>query len=313
MQEKVLIKASNESNLLDALIYFMNTERIDYVISNALENDSDITQIIYIDDGSVTIDTKLPLIFISSEKKLIKSPSKSVNYIITNLINESVEYTDIQKEYLFKKGTYNIFLHNVSDLLKNDYNYNGIIIDLTFIKTAPYNWVFNFDSIAETYAWLSKMNRMQEDDFVRKSINFYDDKVYNDSIKEINYLTDKIIDIKDKKKSIDIFILNKEELNKLKNNYFFKLLVQNISDAYQLYLIDKDTLLTKEPEIYADFLDGVTIYKDCIYRDTYQDELSLGFVDCTKETYDKYCRIFDYALKNYGILIESEGVLDEFC
>lgn len=310
---KVQIVAKQESNLLDALIYFLNTERIDYVISKEISEDSNITHIIYIDDGNDTIMTELPMIFISFEKKLIKCSSNSVNYIVTNLVKESVEYTDIQKEYLFKKGVYNIFLHNINDLLNNNYNYNGIIIDLTLIKTEPYNWVFNFDSIAETYAWLSKMNRMQDDDFVRRSINFYDDKVYNDSIKEINYLTDKIIDIKDKKKSIDIFILNKEELNVLRNNYFFKLLIKNISDVYQIYLIDKDTLSTKEPEIYNDFLDGMTIYKDCIYRDTYKDEISLGFVDCTKETYDKYCRIFDYALEKYGILVESEGVLDEFC
>ncbi|MDE5630285.1 MAG: hypothetical protein K2I70_01665, partial [Bacilli bacterium] len=197
--------------------------------------------------------------------------------------------------------------HNVNVLLKNDYNYNGIIIDLTEIKTTPYNWVFNFDSIAETYAWLSKMNRMQTDSFVRKSVNFYDEKVYNDSIKEINYLTDKIIDIKDKKKSIDIFILDGEELAKLKKNYFFKVLLQNISDTYQIYLVDKDNFKIKEPVIYESFLDGMTIYEDCIYRDTYKDELSLGFVDCTKETYDKYCELFEYTVKNYGIIMGSDG------
>lgn len=312
MEEKILIKTSKKSNLLDALIYFMETERIDYIVSNDIDENSEITRIIYIDDGNDTINTELPLIFISAEKKLIKSISTSINYIITNLINESVEYTEIQKEYLFKKGLYNIFLHNVSDLLKNDYNYNGFIIDLTEIKTAPYNWVFNFDSIAETYAWLSKMNKMQDDKFTRKTINFYSDKVYNDSIKEINYLTDKITDIKDKKKSIDIFILNKEELSVLKNNYFFKILVKNISDTYQIYLIDKEKLKANEADIYEEFLDGVAIYQDCVYRDTYSDELSLGYVDCTKKTYERYVHNFDYALKEYGKLIESAGDLDEF-
>lgn len=306
MPEKILIYTKLKNNLLDALIYFMETEKLDYVVSDNI-NEEGVTSIIYIDDGVGEIKTKLPIIFISGEKKIVKSTSKSLNYIVTNLINESVEYTEIQKEYLFKKGTYNIFLHNVSELLKNDYNYNGIIIDLTEIKTIPYNWVFNFDSIAETYAWLSKMNSMQDDEFVRKSINFYSEKVYNDSIKEINYLTDKITDIKDKKKSIDIFILSPEELTSLRSNYFFKLLLQNTSETYQLYLIDKDTLKTKEPEIYNDFLDGTTIYKDCIYRDTYADELSLGYVDCTKETYDKYVRLFDYVLKEYGHLLSKEG------
>lgn len=305
MEEKILIKTNSKNNLLDALIYFMETEKMDYVISDNL-NEPDITSIIYIDDGNYEVNVDVPIIFISGEKHIVKSSSKSVNYIITNLINESVEYTEIQKEYLCKKGIYNIFLHNVSDLLKNDYNYNGIIIDLTEIKTAPYNWVFNFDSIAETYAWLSKMNKMQSDDFVRKTVNFYDDKIYNDSIKEINYLTDKIIDIKDKKKSIDIFILNAEELAKMKSNYFFKVLLQNISESYQLYLIDKDEFKEKEPNIYEAFLDGMTIYEDCIYRDTYDDEISLGFVDCTKENYDKYCEIFDYAMNNYGSLLERE-------
>ncbi len=36
MQEKVLIKTNTDSNLLDALIYYMDAERIDYVISNEL-------------------------------------------------------------------------------------------------------------------------------------------------------------------------------------------------------------------------------------------------------------------------------------
>ena len=306
MEEKILIKTSSKNNLLDALIYFMETEKMDYVISDNL-NEPDITSVIYIDDGCEEVKTDVPIIFISGKKHIVKTSSTSINYIITNLINESVEYTEIQKEYLCKKGIYNIFLHNVSELLKNDYNYNGIIIDLTEIKTAPYNWVFNFDSIAETYAWLSKMNKMQSDNFVRKTVNFYDDKIYNDSIKEINYLTDKIIDIKDKKKSIDIFILNADELAKMKSNYFFKVLLQNISESYQLYLIDKDEFKEKEPNIYRSFLDGMTIYEDCIYRDTYDDEISLGFVDCTKETYDKYCEWFDYTINNYGTLMERDG------
>lgn len=305
MEEKILIKTNNENNLLDALIYFMETEKIDYVVSNNLD-EKDIRSIIYIDDGVDEVNTDLPIIYISEKKHVVNSPSKSLNYIITNLINDEDEYTEIQKEYLFKKGIYNIFLHNVSMLIKNDYNYNGIIIDLTEIKTIPYNWVFNFDSIAETYAWLSKMNSMQDDDFVRKSVNFYSEKVYNDSIKEINYLTDKIIDIKDKKKSIDIFVLTKEELNSLRSNYFFKLLLQNTSDTYQLYLVDKEELIAKEPSIYEDFLDGMTIYKDCIYRDTYDDELSLGYVDCKKETYDKYVEIFDYVINKYGSILSKE-------
>ncbi|MCX4365358.1 MAG: hypothetical protein OSJ70_06270 [Bacilli bacterium] len=306
MSEKILIKANKESNLLDALVYFMETEKMDYIVSNSLEED-DIANIIYIDDECEEINSNVPIIFISGKKRIVKTNDQVINYIVTNLINESVDYTEIQKEYLFKKGIYNIFLHNVSDLLKNDYNYNGMIIDLTEIKTAPYNWVFNFDSIAETYAWLSKMNRMQSDSFVRKSVNFYDAKVYNDSIKEINYLTDKIIDIKDKKKSIDIFILNPEELAKLKENYFFKVLLQNISDTYQIYLVDKDKFAKEEPSIYEAFLDGMTIYEDCIYRDTYKDEISLGFVDCTRETYDKYCELFDYTIRKYGVLMSKDG------
>ncbi len=306
MSEKTLIKANKESNLLDALVYFMETEKMDYIVSNSLEED-DIANIIYIDDECEEINSNVPIIFISGKKRIVKTNDQIINYIVTNLINESVDYTEIQKEYLFKKGIYNIFLHNVSDLLKNDYNYNGMIIDLTEIKTDPYNWVFNFDSIAETYAWLSKMNRMQSDSFVRKSVNFYDAKVYNDSIKEINYLTDKIIDIKDKKKSIDIFILNPEELAKLKENYFFKVLLQNISDTYQIYLVDKDRFAKEEPSIYEAFLDGMTIYEDCIYRDTYKDEISLGFVDCTKETYDKYCELFDYTIRKYGVLMSKDG------
>lgn len=46
----------------------METERIDYIVSNDIDENSEITRIIYIDDGNDTINTELPLIFISAEK-----------------------------------------------------------------------------------------------------------------------------------------------------------------------------------------------------------------------------------------------------
>lgn len=97
-----------------------------------------------------------------------------------------------------------------------------MVFDLLEIKSKPDEWIFSFDSINETYHWLSNKNRKLSDDCVQKVISFYSDKVYNDSLNEINYLSDKLLNIKKHKKIIDIFICNKEELINYSNNYFLR-------------------------------------------------------------------------------------------
>lgn len=313
MDNKILIISNDNTNLLDSLVYMMEQEKVDYVISHHLKDLSDnITMVIYINYKNDEMikqlsDVKVPIIVISDEKNIIKNENTSVNYVITNLISDNTSYTDVQKEYLFKKGIYWIVMQKVNEFITNVNNMNGLIIDTTECKTIPENWMFKFDSIAETYNWLSKKNRSGNKNFIKKEINFYNKKVYNDSSKEINYLVDKIMNIKDGMNLIDIFICTKEEFQKLKDNYFFKSLLNNLSFTYNIYFIDRDSFSKEEPELLNKLLDGVIIYEDCVYVDTYDDEYSLGTVNCNKDIIIEYNKQFDYILNKYGLKINSDG------
>ncbi len=318
MNEKVIIRATNQSNLLKVIIDYMESEKIDYSLQvNLLKTMNNIKKIIYIDDDdgkdlSNFLENKnLSLIIISDKKRIIDS-KLNINYIITNLVYDKTKYTDVQNEYLFKKGIYHIFLEKLDELLKNANNYDGMIYDFTELKSISNNWIFSFDSINDTYYWLSKKNKMLPNNFVRKEINFYDDKIYNDSLLEINYLTEKLMEIKGGKNVIDIFICNKDELRLFKKNYFFKLLIKNISSTYKFYLIDKDKLLANDKHLVTKLRDGIAIYNDCVYRDTYDNEFSLGYVDCNASTIEEYNKYFDYILNKYGVEIKAESDLNEF-
>lgn len=315
MNERIIIRATRESNLLKAIVDYMESEKLKYSVEESLKSQNG-KKVIYIADEEEDLsdienrkDTSF--IVICSKKKISHSKS-TVNYIITNLVYDQTNYTDVQKEYLFKKGIYHIFLEKLGGLLENENNYDGMIYDLTELKSIPNNWIFSFDSINDTYSWLSKKNKMLPSDFTRKVINFYDDKVYDDSLREINYLTEKLMEIKERKRVIDIFICTKKELLLFKQNYFFKLLIKNISSTYQFYLIDKEKLVENDKELMENLLDGIAIYNDCVYRDTYDDEFSLGYVDCNTATIEKYNQYFDYILSTYGLEIKVESDLNEF-
>ena len=262
MEGKILIVTKRQNNLLDSLKYFFEQEKIEYVISDSLHSiEKDITNLIYFhleseDTLELPIKNNVPIIVIKEKKQLVKNNSHLINYIVTSLIHDETNYTEVQKEYLFKKGIYHIFLQKIHELLENIYHYNNIIYDLTEIKGVPDNWIFNFESISETYAWLSRKNKSLQSNFPRKVINFYDDKIYDDSLKEINYLTEKIVEIKNQMRVIDLFILTKEEYNILKNNYFFRLLLRHVSNTYSLYLIDRNRLEKEEKVILEKMLDG---------------------------------------------------------
>ena len=58
--------------------------------------------------------------------------------------------------------------------------------------------------------------------------------------------------------------------------------------------------------MYNKLLDGVAIYDDSVYIDTYDDEYSLGKVDCNKSTIDEYNKYFDYVVDKYGTRINTE-------
>lgn len=316
MNGKVIIKNTNQSNLLKAIINYMESEKIEYSVQEELLNvNYNVEKVIYIDDNkdfdNFLKNLKTSVIFISDKKRIIDS-NLNINYIITNLVHDKTKYTDVQNEYLYKKGIYHIFLEKLGELLENINNYDRMIYDLTELKSMPNNWVFSFESINDTYSWLSNKNKMLPNNFVRKVINFYDEKVYDDSLREINYLTEKLMEIKEGKNIIDIFICNKDELKIFEKNYFFKLLVKNICSTYQFYLIDKDKLLANDKDMAIKLMDGIAIYNDCVYRDTYDDELSLGYVDCNESTIKEYNKYFDYILNKYGVKIKTESDLNEF-
>lgn len=314
MNNKIIIKSKKDSNLLESLKSYMKKESIEYVVTDTIAKiENDITTLIYLDESDVDkipLNKKVSIILISNERKIIKDVKSTINYIITDLIDDNSKYTSVQKEYLFSRGIYQTFLQIIGELLNNVNNYNGIIYDLIELKKKPDDWIFKFDSINETYKWLEFKNRNLEENFTQKVISFYSDKVYNDSLNEINYLSEKLLNIKKKQHIIDLFVLTKEEFKTYKTNYFYKTLLNNISDTYNVYFVDKDAFIKKDLDIYEKLIDGVIIYKDCVYQDTYSDEISLGFVDCKEETIKKYNEYFDYVLNKYGQKISVGGDID---
>lgn len=314
---KVLLVAKSKSNLLDAILNYLESEVIEYsLIDDIDEVESDITNIIYINENDnierLTKIYKRDIIVISTKKNIVNNAKSVINYIITPLIDDHNIYSEVQEEYLFRNGIYHTILKIIGELLININSYEGIIYDLSEIKLKPDEWIFSFESINETYHWLSNKNRKLPDEFIQKVISFYSSKVYNDSLNEINYLSDKLFNIKKKKNIIDIFICNKDEFVSYQNNYFFNVLFKNVSDIYSIYLVDKDALMKRDLSIYNRLRDGVIVYNDCVYRDTYDDEISLGIVDCKKESIEEYDRYFDYILKEYGHKVSMESDVDEF-
>lgn len=318
METKVIVIAQSKNNLTDAIENYMEKESIDYLLADTINIDieKDITDIIYIGDISkleeLDINNNISIISINKSKSIIKNSNNIINYIITDLLDDNTNYTEAQKEYLFQNGIYKVFIQQIDTLLKNSNNYNGIIYDITEIKKNPDNWIFCFDSISDTYHWLSKKNRNLKEGFTQKVISFYSEKVYNDSLNEINYLSEKLLNIKRGQKIIDIFIFTEEEYKNYKENFFFKVLTKNISETHKIYLIKKDDFIKNDLELYNKLLDGVIIYDDCVYKDTYSDEISLGIVLCKKETVEEYNKAFDYILDKYGYKLNSESDIDEF-
>jgi hypothetical protein len=307
MEKRILIVTNKKSNFYNSLIYLFEQEQIDYVLADNINSiDKTITNIIYLDNSNtdLLVNVNIPIIFVSSSKKIISSAK--INYIITKLLDDDTEYTDVQKEYLFKKGLYNMIFKKINELINNYDNLNGLIIDTTECVSVPIDWIFNFDSITETYLWISKKNKVSS----QKVINFYYEKVYSDSSNEIDYLTEKLINIESGESIIDIFVCTKEELESWRKNHFFKTLLSAISNTYKIYIIDKNNLKEKEPLLIEDLLDGIIIYDDCIYRDTYNDEYSLGYVDCKISSVDKYNKYFDYIINTYGTEINRGSDID---
>lgn len=310
---KILIISEKQTILYNALLYFLDREIIEYELwdRGSSEIPNDVTNIIYIDyginDNSLFLsNVSIPVIVITNSLKLIDNDKTTINYIITPLVHDETAYTPVQKEYIYQKGIYSIIIDKVYELTNNDTEINGLVMDVSNCKTKLIDWVFKFDSIAETYAWLSRKN-VSNYNFTEKIVNFYHEKVYNDSSKEINYLADKINNIQNGLKTMDLFVCTKEEFEIFKSNYFFKLLLKNTNTTYNMYTIDRNLLEEKEPFILGKLLDGVAIYEDCVYIDNYNDEYSLGRVDCNKKTIEEYNQYFDYVIEKYAHKISTEG------
>jgi hypothetical protein len=312
MDTKILLITKKQEILCQSIIYRLEQERLEYVLMDDITNGipDDITNIIYIaydDEKEIEMrlsKTNLPIIVISRTKKLINNDNTFINYIITPLIDDETEYTTVQKEYLFRDGIYSIINDKVYGFINDESGMNKLIIDLSECKSEVKDWIFKFSSISETYAWLSKMNNRDVNE-VERIVNFYHDKIYNDSSREINYLADKINNIKEGKRTTDIFICTKSELEIFKKNYFFRALIKDIPDTHGMYIIDRDILKKQDPFIYNKLLDGVAIYDDCVYIDTYDDEYSLGKVDCKKSTIDEYNQYYDYVIEKYGYQLKA--------
>lgn len=122
METKVLIKRGLHNNIIDAITSYFDLEKIEYVVAdnlNAIEKD--ITNIIYIcdemDKNDFSIKEDIPIILVSNTKKVIEKKDNVIHYIVTGLIDDHNNYTDVQKEYLFKKGIYHIFIQKFKNFL----------------------------------------------------------------------------------------------------------------------------------------------------------------------------------------------------
>lgn len=253
------------------------------------------------------------LLILSPHKLDLENCTAPTNTIITNLVNDNESYSPTQKEFLFRKGIYSIVNNYVNQFVSNsDLLVDRLITDITEVSIKPRDWTFDFSSLNESYSWLTKRNRSQNPKVVLKVLNFFLDRLYNDSDKEIRYLIGRIDDIQNGQKSIDIFVCTQEELKKHKNQSFFKNLVKNISSNYKMYLVDKDKLEKISSQVLDKIKYGIIIYDDCVYKDYLDNEISMGYVDCRQDTVEEYQKIYEYILENIAIEIKKEDDINEF-
>ena len=77
-----------------------------------------------------------------------------------------------------------------------------------------------------------------------------------------------------------------------------------------MYYVNKEKLKNNEPDLLDKLLDGILIYEDCVYKDNYNDEYSLGTVNCNTNVVLEYNKYFDYILDRYGLKLNSDGDID---
>ena len=304
----MLIVSENENEVLKAIKYLLDLEKIEYEISNSFENTKDDKVIVItINEHELSINDNRDYLLITNKKIDIRDFKFKCNEIITNLIDSNIVYTKSQEEYLFRDGIYSLINNIILDFI-NDKTTDKIIYDLSCCKSTPNDWIFSFDSIAETYSWLNRKNHELVGDL--KVIDITNQQLFNtfnDSDKEIRYLSEYIYLAKKGMNLSTIFVANKDEIQEKMKNRFFKILACNCGENVKTYFCDIDVLQRQEPQILDKIRDGINIYDDCVYRDTYKNELSLGYVDCKLETVKEYIELYNYLKENYSILLAKGG------
>ena len=75
MPQKIIIKCNKESNLMEALTYYMEMEKLSYDVINDIDSiDEDVTNLIYIDDNDFDVNSvrgkeHTEVILVSDKKK----------------------------------------------------------------------------------------------------------------------------------------------------------------------------------------------------------------------------------------------------
>ena len=303
----MLIVSKNPNEVLNSIEYLFNQEVLEFESVKSLEGKQD-EKIIYISDNIEEIPDNIEsdILIITNQKIDLKKFTHLSNAIITKLVADNNEYTKTQEEYMYRKGIYSVINKITLDFI-NDSTIDKVVYDINSCEARPNDWKFDFESISDTYAWLSRMNRREKYLKVMDlgTIDTYD--TFNDSDKEINYLSEYISLARNGLKISTIFILTKDQIKEKMKNIYFDMLARKSGDNVKTYFCDVSILEEKEPELLKRIRDGINIYNDCIYRDNYSSEISLGTVDCKPESVKEYTEIFNYIRDNYSISLVEGG------
>lgn len=302
MKEIYLVVFKEYSNLVQDIVYKLENDKKDimfltdaklgkhtrYSVADITKL-KDIKQVIVVD-----CEIKLPksikdIIYISNVIEKRNAKNCRINYIRTDLVLDNNNYTNSLKQFLFKKGQYNNLNKCLSFLMTD--TADNVVIDVDDSISEINDYIFDFDSINESYKWLIDKAKSEKNEI--KVIEFYIDRVHDDSDKEIKYLIERTKNIQNGKKITEIFVYKKRKYENLKKNFFYMNMIKNISDTYKVYLLEEEKFKQIYKKHYEDTKYGAIIYDDCIYKDYLDNEISLGYVDCKQETIDKYKRVFE--------------------
>ena len=306
----MLIISKNDNEVLKSIKYLFDQERAEYVVAKKYK-DGNYDKVIFITDNVEDIpNVNTDILVVTNKKVNLSNFNCKSNVIVTKLVSDNNKYTKAQEEWLFRKGIYSVINSIVLNFI-NDNTIDKLVYDASYCRLQPTDWVFDFDSIAESYAWLSRKNSCIEHE--RKVFEIEGSPVgFSDSDKEINYLSEYILLAKKGMKISMIYVGTHEYIRERMKNRFFDILVRKCGDNVKAYFCDINFLEKNEPEFLGKMRDGIAIYDDCVYRDTFDSEFSLGVVDCKLESVKEYTNIFNYIKEKYSVLIVEGGEYVEF-